>query len=90
VRLFGGMLERFTRQARDVVVLAEEEARALQHGYLGTEHRLLGLLREEEGLAARVLEALDVTMERARARTRVSQRAFCVILMRIRKRSATR
>jgi ATP-dependent Clp protease ATP-binding subunit ClpC len=49
------------------VVLAEEEARALEHNYLGTEHLLLGLLREHEGLAARVLEELDVTVEGARA-----------------------
>ena len=50
-----------------MVVLAQEEARGLKHNYIGTEHLLLGLLREEEGLAARVLEALDITLERARA-----------------------
>jgi ATP-dependent Clp protease ATP-binding subunit ClpA len=49
-----------------VVVLAQEEARLLRHGYIGTEHILLGLLREEEGLAARVLESLDITVERVR------------------------
>jgi ATP-dependent Clp protease ATP-binding subunit ClpA len=49
-----------------VVVLAQEEARVLTHSYIGTEHILLGLLREEEGLAARVLESLDITVERAR------------------------
>jgi len=52
--------------ARQVVVLAQEEARALKHNYIGTEHILLGLLREEEGLAARVLESLDITLERVR------------------------
>jgi ATP-dependent Clp protease ATP-binding subunit ClpC len=50
-----------------VVVLAQEEARALKHNYIGTEHILLGLLREEEGLAARVLQSLDITVERVRA-----------------------
>ena len=49
------MFERFTERARQVVVLAQDEARALKHNYIGTEHILLGLLREEEGLAARVL-----------------------------------
>ncbi len=50
-----------------MVILAEEEARTLKHNYIGTEHILLGLLREEEGLAARVLESLDITVERVRA-----------------------
>src|SRR5580658_3516325 len=54
------MFERFTERARQVVVLAQEEARTLKHN-------LLGLLREEEGLAARVLESLDITVERVRA-----------------------
>src|SRR6266481_1120741 len=57
------MFERFTERARQVVVLAQDEARALKHNYIGTEHILLGLLREEEGLAARVLESLDITVE---------------------------
>jgi len=48
-------------------VLAQDEARALKHNYIGTEHILLGLLREEEGLAARVLESLDITVEEVRA-----------------------
>ncbi len=61
------MFERFTERARQVVVLAQEEARTLKHNYIGTEHILLGLLREEEGLAARVLESLDITTERVRA-----------------------
>ena len=60
----GGMLrilfERFTVRARDGVVLALEEARALRHNYIGTEHVLLGLMREEQGLGARVLKSLDV------------------------------
>src|SRR4051812_20275428 len=61
------MFERFTERARQVVVLAQEEARSLRHNYIGTEHLLLGLLREEEGLAARVLESFDVTVEEVRA-----------------------
>jgi ATP-dependent Clp protease ATP-binding subunit ClpC len=61
------LFERFTERARQVVVLAQEEARTLKHNYIGTEHILLGLLREEEGLAARVLESLDITVERVRS-----------------------
>ena len=61
------MFERFTERARQSVVLAQEEARALKHNYIGTEHILLGLLREEEGLAARVLESLHFTVEEVRA-----------------------
>ena len=61
------MFERFTERARQVVVLAQDEARALKHNYIGTEHILLGLLREEEGLAARVLDSLEITAEEVRA-----------------------
>jgi ATP-dependent Clp protease ATP-binding subunit ClpC len=61
------VFERFTERAKQVVVLAQDEARALSHNYIGTEHILLGLLREEEGLAARVLESLDITVEEVRA-----------------------
>jgi ATP-dependent Clp protease ATP-binding subunit ClpC len=60
------MFERFTDEARRVVVLAQEEARALGHGYIGTEHILLGLLSEGEGLAARALGALEITLDAAR------------------------
>jgi hypothetical protein len=60
------MFERFTEPARQVVVLAQEEARALKHNYIGTEHILLGLLREEEGVAARVLGLLGLSVERVR------------------------
>jgi hypothetical protein len=60
------MFERFSERARQVVVLAQEEARALKHNYIGTEHILLGLLAEKDGLAARVLESLDITVERVR------------------------
>ena len=63
-----GMFERFTERARQVVVFAQDEARVLKHNYIGTEHILLGLLREEEGLAGRVLATLDVTIEGVRAR----------------------
>jgi len=61
------VFERFTERARQVVVLAQDEARSLKHNYIGTEHLLLGLLREEEGLAARLLESLQVTHEEVRA-----------------------
>jgi ATP-dependent Clp protease ATP-binding subunit ClpC len=60
------VFERFTERARQVVVLAQDEARGLKHNYIGTEHLLLGLLREEE-LAARVLESLDITVDEVRA-----------------------
>jgi ATP-dependent Clp protease ATP-binding subunit ClpC len=62
------VFERFTERARQVVVLAQDEARGLNHNYIGTEHLLLGLLREEEGIAARVLESLDIALEEMRAR----------------------
>jgi ATP-dependent Clp protease ATP-binding subunit ClpC len=62
------VFERFTERARQVVVLAQDEARALGHNYIGTEHILLGPIREEEGLAARVLDSFDITIEEARAR----------------------
>ena len=61
------MFERFTERARQVVVFAQDESRRLGHHHIGTEHILLGLLREEEGLAARVLAVLDVTLDDARA-----------------------
>ena len=61
------MFERFTERARQAIVLAQDEAVKLRHNYIGTEHMLLGLLREEEGLAARVLESLDITVEEVRA-----------------------
>jgi ATP-dependent Clp protease ATP-binding subunit ClpC len=60
------MFERFTERARQVIVLAQEEARMLRHNYIGTEHLLLGLLREADGVAARVLGTLDVTLEEVR------------------------
>ncbi|MHB8793844.1 MAG: Clp protease N-terminal domain-containing protein, partial [Thermoleophilia bacterium] len=60
------MFERFTERARQVVVLAQEEARSLKHNYIGTEHLLLGLLREEEGIAAQVLTTLDVNLDEVR------------------------
>lgn len=60
------MFERFTDRARRVVVLAQEEARLLHHNYIGTEHLLLGLVHEGEGLAAQVLESFSVTLQAAR------------------------
>jgi ATP-dependent Clp protease ATP-binding subunit ClpA len=60
------MFERFTNQSRRVVVLAQDEARAFNHNYIGTEHILLGLVREGKGTAARALKSLDVTLDAAR------------------------
>jgi ATP-dependent Clp protease ATP-binding subunit ClpA len=61
------MFERFTDQARRVVVLAQEESRLLLHNYIGTEHLLLGLVRVDEGLGAQVLRSFDVSLESVRA-----------------------
>jgi ATP-dependent Clp protease ATP-binding subunit ClpC len=60
------MFERFTSPSRRVVVLAQEEARELNHGWIGTEHLLMGLLAEGQGAAARVLASADVTLEAVR------------------------
>ena len=60
------MFERFTDRARRVIVLAQEEARALQHNYIGTEHLLLGLIREGEGIAAKALTAKGVSLDDTR------------------------
>jgi len=60
------MFERFTDRARRVVVLAQEEARMLNHNYIGTEHLLLGLVHEGEGIAARALESLGITLNSVR------------------------
>ncbi|MFM8956789.1 MAG: ATP-dependent Clp protease ATP-binding subunit, partial [Actinomycetota bacterium] len=61
------MFERFTDRARRVVVLAQEEARLLNHSYIGTEHILLGLIHEGEGVAAKALESLNISLEAVRA-----------------------
>jgi Clp amino terminal domain, pathogenicity island component len=60
------MFERFTDRSRRVVVLAQEEARMLNHNYIGTEHLLLGLIHEGEGVAARALESLGISLEAVR------------------------
>jgi ATP-dependent Clp protease ATP-binding subunit ClpC len=60
------MFERFTDRARRVVVFAQDEARMFNHTYLGTEHLLLGLIHEEEGVAARALKALGVSLDETR------------------------
>jgi ATP-dependent Clp protease ATP-binding subunit ClpC len=60
------VFERFTDRARRVVVLAQEEARMLNHNYIGTEHLLLGLVREGDGFAARALVSLDISLEAVR------------------------
>ncbi len=64
------MFERFTNRARHVVVLAQEEARLLQHNYIGTEHVLLGLLGEPDGFAGRVLAGFGMTLDGAREEVR--------------------
>ncbi|MEI7646684.1 MAG: Clp protease N-terminal domain-containing protein, partial [Actinomycetes bacterium] len=61
------MFERFTDRARRVVVLAQEEARMLNHNYIGTEHILLGLIHEGEGVAAKSLESLGISLEAVRS-----------------------
>src|SRR5262245_13274785 len=63
----GEVFERFTDRARRVVVLAQEEARLLNHNYIGTEHILLGLIHEGEGVAAKALESLGISLEAVRA-----------------------
>ncbi|MGA0217227.1 MAG: ATP-dependent Clp protease ATP-binding subunit [Ilumatobacteraceae bacterium] len=60
------MFERFTDRARRVVVLAQEEARLLNHAYIGTEHILLGLIHEGEGVAAKALESMSISLEAVR------------------------
>jgi hypothetical protein len=60
------MFERFTERARRAVVLAQEEARKLDHGYIGTEHLLLGLIHEGEGVAAQALESLGISLKTVR------------------------
>jgi len=60
------MFERFTDAARRVVVLAQQEARMLNHNYIGTEHILLGLIHEGEGVAAKALESLGISLEAVR------------------------
>ena len=60
------MFERFTDRARRVVVRAQEEARMLNHNYIGTEHILLGLIREGEGVATQVLVKLGADLNRVR------------------------
>ena len=60
------MFERFTERARRVVVLAQEEARMLNHNYIGTEHILLGLIREGQGVAGRALESLGISLDAVR------------------------
>ena len=66
------MFERFTDRARRVVVLAQEEARMLNHNYIGTEHILLGLIHEGEGVAAKALESLGISLEAVRQRLKRS------------------
>src|SRR6202012_4718131 len=62
----GPVFERFTDRARRVLVLAQEEARLLNHSFIGTEHILLGLIHEGEGLAAKALESLGISLEAGR------------------------
>ncbi|MCI9887158.1 ATP-dependent Clp protease ATP-binding subunit [Micrococcales bacterium 31B] len=66
------MFERFTDRARRVVVLGQEEARRLNHNYIGTEHLLLGMIHEGEGIAAKALEAMGITLELMREQVQES------------------
>jgi ATP-dependent Clp protease ATP-binding subunit ClpC len=66
------MFERFTDRARRVMVLAQEEARMLKHDYIGTEHILLGLIQEGDGVAAHALESLGITQEEVRQQVEAS------------------
>ena len=59
--------EKFSERARRVLTSAQEEAQQLNHGYIGTEHILLGLIREEEGVAAKVLNNLGVSLSKVRS-----------------------
>jgi hypothetical protein len=62
------VFERFTERARRVLVLAQEEARLLDHGFIGTEHILLGLIQEADGIAAQALRELDISLKAAQAK----------------------
>ncbi len=64
--ILSGVFERFTDRARRVLVLAQEEARLLNHRFIGTEHILLGLIAEHDGVAAKALQYLGVSLDRAR------------------------
>jgi ATP-dependent Clp protease ATP-binding subunit ClpA len=64
------MFERFTDRSRRVLVLAQEEARWLNHNFIGTEHLLLGLVREDEGVAAKALQALGIRLDAAREKVK--------------------
>ena len=64
------MFERFTERARQAVVLAQDEARTLRHNHIGTEHLLLGLMREEPGVAARVLHESGMDLHAVRDQVR--------------------
>src|SRR4030066_1443564 len=61
------LFQRFSDRARRVVVLAQEEARMLNHNYIGTEHLLLGLIQEGEGVAAKALESMGISLEAVRS-----------------------
>jgi ATP-dependent Clp protease ATP-binding subunit ClpA len=66
VDYYGGMFERFTDRARRVLVLAQEEAALLNHDFIGTEHILLGLIHERDGIAAKALQSLGISLEAVR------------------------
>src|SRR3712207_7646416 len=62
-----GLLDKFTKRAKQVLSLAQEEARNFNHPYVGTEHILLGLIRDQEGVAGKVLDDLGVKLQQARS-----------------------
>jgi ATP-dependent Clp protease ATP-binding subunit ClpC len=70
------VFERFTDRARRVLVLAQEEARLLNHSFIGTEHILLGLIHEGEGVAAKALESLGISLEAVHAAGQEGPRAL--------------
>src|ERR671933_620844 len=61
--------DRFTKKARQVLTYAQEEAQLMNHGYIGTEHLLLGLVREGDGIAADVLQTLGINLDKLRSLT---------------------
>ena len=83
------MFEKFTDKARRVVVLAQEEAKMLNHNYIGTEHLLLGLIHEGEGVAAKSLEALGISLDAVREQVTVEARKQKKGEMLIEKMNAT-
>ena len=73
------MFNRFTERARKVILLAKEEAKRFNHDYIGTEHILLGLLREGEGVAARVLNSMGVTLDNVKEKVKAIDKEVSIL-----------